>query len=157
MGKSVVIREAKKTDLLEIYKLVEELAIFEKARDEMWISVDYYEKEFEKGTFEAIVAEENSKIIGICIYYMTFSTWKGRMLYLEDFVVLEEYRKKGLGQLLYNRFIEIAKEKEATLVKWQVLDWNEPAVKFYEKNNAIIEKGWWNCKVLFSEKPKPIE
>lgn len=151
MESRVEIRLAEKGDLFEIFKLVEKLAVFEKAGDEVWINLDYYEKEFERGTFEAIVAEKDLKVIGVCIYYMTFSTWKGRMLYLEDFVVLEEHRKRGLGQQLYNRFIEIAKEKEANLVKWQVIDWNDPAVKFYEKNNAIIEKEWWNCKVLFTD------
>ncbi len=80
---------------------------------------------------------------------MTFSTWKGKMLYLEDFVVKEAFRKKGVGQVLWNKYIDIAKEKDCALVKWQVLDWNEPAVKFYEKNGATIEKEWWNGKIIF--------
>ena len=82
---------------------------------------------------------------------MTFSTWKGRCTYLEDFVVKREYRKSGLGQLLYDRFLEESKAVNSTMARWQVLDWNEPAIKFYQKNKAVIDKEWWNCKVYFEE------
>ena len=71
------------------------------------------------------------------------------MLYLEDFVVRETYRQNGVGQLLYNELVSIAKAEGLKLMKWQVLDWNEPAIKFYEKNEAVIEKEWWNCKLVF--------
>ncbi len=149
MTAGINIRLARAADLPFIYQLVRELAIYEKAEDQLLIDTAYYQKEFEKGTFEAIVAESDHEILGICIYYMTFSTWKGRMLYLEDFVVRSEHRKRGIGQLLYDAFLERAKEKNCTMVKWQVLDWNEPAIKFYEKNGATIEKEWWNAKVIF--------
>jgi GNAT superfamily N-acetyltransferase len=82
------------------------------------------------------------------IYYETFSTWKGRMLYLEDFYVKETARRFGVGQKLFNAFHETAREKDCKITKWQVLDWNIPAVKFYKKNNAIIEKEWWNVKIF---------
>ena len=106
--------------------------------------------EWERKTFNAIIAEENNDIIGVCIFYMCFSTWRGRMMYLEDFVVKENKRGSGIGQLLFNAFIIHAKKEEASMVKWQVLDWNEPAIKFYEKNKAIIEKEWWNGKIIFN-------
>ena len=80
-----------------------------------------------------------------------FSTWRGRMLYLEDFVVTESYRKYGVGQKLYDTFLEVARQKDCFLTKWQVLDWNTPAVNFYEKNKATIEKEWWNAKVFLKE------
>jgi len=83
------------------------------------------------------------------LYYMTFSTWKGKMLYLEDFVIKKGFRRLGIGQLLFDAFLETAREKGCKLTKWQVLDWNETALKFYEKNNAIIEKDWWNGKIIF--------
>jgi GNAT superfamily N-acetyltransferase len=73
------------------------------------------------------------------------------MLYLEDFVVTESYRQYGVGQMLFDRFIEVAREKDCFLVKWQVLDWNEPAIRFYEKNNAIIESDWYNGKIFLKE------
>ena len=83
------------------------------------------------------------------LYYMTYSTWKGKMLYLEDFVVKADQRNKGIGQLLFDAFIEVAKAKKCRMVKWQVLDWNEPAIRFYEKNNATIETEWWTAKIIF--------
>ena len=82
---------------------------------------------------------------------MTYSTWKGRMFYLEDFVVLEAYRRLGLGQMLFDAFLQEAKDQQCRLVKWQVLDWNEPALRFYRKNNAVIEKEWWNGKIFLTE------
>ena len=96
----------------------------------------------------------DGKIVGIIIYYMTYSTWKGKMLYLEDFVVNQQYRKLGIGQHLFDAFLKEAKDKGARLVKWQVLDWNEPALAFYKKNKAIIEKNWWNGCLLYTS-PSP--
>lgn len=143
------IRQADYQDMEAVFALVKELAIYEKARHEVTVDADYYKECFENGVFEATVAEKNGSIIGICIYYMTYSTWKGRMLYLEDFVVKEQYRQLGVGQMLFDHFITVAKEKKCLLVKWQVLDWNTPAIKFYEKNGATIEKEWWNGKIIF--------
>lgn len=132
-----------------IYSLVEELAIYEKARHEMWLTLDEYKELFSEQAFEAIVAVANDEVIGTCIFYNTFSTWKGRMLYLEDFVVKASARRYGVGQLLFDKFTAIAQQRGCALTKWQVLDWNEPALRFYEKNNAIVEKEWWNCKIVF--------
>jgi GNAT superfamily N-acetyltransferase len=150
MKERISIRKAKEKDIPSLYSLVRELAIYEKAEKELLIDENYYLQEFSRNTFEAIVAVYYEiEIVGTCIFYMTYSTWKGRMLYLEDFVVKESYRKHGIGQLLYDTFLNVAKEKDCTMVKWQVLDWNEPAVKFYEKNGATIEKNWWSAKVIF--------
>jgi len=146
---SITINKATESHIPGIFALVEELAIYEKARDEMTMTIDKYHTSFSQGEFEAIVAINEDEVIGTCIYYDTFSTWKGKMLYLEDFVVKEAFRKYGIGQQLYDRLLEIAKEKKCSLAKWQVLDWNEPAINFYKKNNATIEKEWWNCKVVF--------
>lgn len=147
---NIKICPAERIHVKGIYHLVEELAVYEKARHEMTMTLDQYDTAFEEGQFESIVALLDDKVIGTCIYYDTFSTWKGKMLYLEDFVVNEKFRKAGVGQLLYNELLKIGRRKEAALVKWQVLDWNDPAIKFYEKNNATIEKEWWNCKVIYS-------
>jgi GNAT superfamily N-acetyltransferase len=142
------IRQAIKSDIADIFSLVKELAVYEKAPEAVITSVEIYEKDFEAGIFEAIVAEKEGEIVGMALYYMAYSTWRGRMLYLEDFVVRDAFRRYGAGQLLFDTFLGIAKQKGATLVKWQVLDWNEPAIKFYEKNNAIIETEWWNGKIF---------
>jgi len=146
---NIQIRKAEKKDLKDIYRLVRELAVYEKAEDQLIIDIPYYEREFEEGTFSAIVAEAQEQVIGICIYYLTYSTWKGRMMYLEDFVVDQRYRHQGVGQMLFDSFIQESKDQNCSMVKWQVYDWNEPAIKFYEKNNAYIEKGWWNGKIIF--------
>jgi len=149
--KEIKVRKASKNDLKAIYNLVKELAIYEKEPEAVTATLEDYQIDFMEGIFEANVALEGEKIIGTTIYYMSYSTWKGRMLYLEDFVVKESYRQKGVGQLLFDAFLAIAKEKKAVMVKWQVLDWNEPAINFYKRNNAIIEKNWWSVK-LFLEK-----
>jgi GNAT superfamily N-acetyltransferase len=94
------------------------------------------------------VAIHEDEVVGLILYHMAYSTWKGKMLYLEDFIVTEDFRRFGLGQLLFDAFLAEGARLGCRLVKWQVLDWNEPALKFYEKNTAIIEKGWWNGKIF---------
>lgn len=147
----MLIRQATLHDIPAIFQLVQELAEYEKAPEAVITSVKSYEEDFKNQIFEAIVAEIEGKIVGMALYYMTFSTWKGKMLYLEDFVVKEAYRRDGVGQQLFDAFVQKAKEKECNIIKWQVLDWNEPAIRFYEKNNAIIEKEWWNGKIFLYE------
>jgi GNAT superfamily N-acetyltransferase len=145
---TVTIRQAERRDIPSIFALVQELALYENAPEAVITSVKTYEEDFDESHFEALVAEIEGEIIGMALYYMCFSTWKGKMLYLEDFVVKETHRRYGAGQLLFDAFLAKAKEKKCSLVKWQVLDWNEPAIRFYEKNNAIIEQEWWNGKIF---------
>jgi|JI7StandDraft_1071085.scaffolds.fasta_scaffold218023_2 GNAT superfamily N-acetyltransferase len=142
------IRKALRADIPAIFSLVKELALYENAPEAVITSVQTYEQDFDNGIYEAVVAEHEGEVIGMALYYMAFSTWKGKMLYLEDFVVRETHRRYGAGQLLFDAFLEVAKEKECSMVKWQVLDWNEPALRFYEKNKSIIEKEWWNGKIF---------
>jgi len=146
----ISIRKAKKRDLQAIYNLVVELAIYEKEPNAVTATIENYHRDFEGGFFEAIVAEHDGVVIGMMLYYMTYSTWKGKMLYLEDFVVKQEFRQSGIGQELFEALLAEAKKQKAVLVKWQVLDWNTAAVKFYEKNNAAIERNWWTCKKFIS-------
>ncbi len=146
---SLTITKAGKEHIPGVYALVEELAVYEKARHEMTMTLNGYHQAFDEGQFKCIIALKDNKVIGTCIYYDTFSTWKGKMLYLEDFVVLKAHRKSGVGQQLFDQLIAIGKKEKYSLVKWQVLDWNVSAIKFYEKNKSIIEKEWWNCKIVF--------
>ncbi|MEL6389891.1 MAG: GNAT family N-acetyltransferase [Bacteroidota bacterium] len=146
---NITIRPVVSADLSDVYDLVRELAIYEKALDQLKMTATDYVQYHKEGVFEAIVAEANSKIVGTCIYYLTFSTWKGKMLYLEDFVVTPELRGKRIGEQLFKGFIDIAKSTGCTMVKWQVLDWNEPAIRFYKRHGATIEKEWWNGKIIF--------
>lgn len=144
------IRPAEKKDLPAIHSLVAELAAFEKALPEFIATLADYERAFEEQTFRCQVAEDSQtqEVVGMVLYYLTYSTWKGRMLYLEDFVVKENYRSQGVGQQLFQAFLEAARTLDCRLTKWQVLDWNTPAIKFYEQQGAIIEKGWWNGKLF---------
>lgn len=145
----ITIRPATKTDIPAIHGLVRDLAIYEKAEPEFIASLDDYYEDFGNGIFEALVAETDGQVVGMSLYYLTYSTWKGKMLYLEDFVVKTDYRQQGIGQLLFDAFIAQAKAKKCRMVKWQVLDWNKPAIQFYEKNKAAIETEWWTAKIVF--------
>lgn len=149
--KDIEVRKATKNDLEAIYGLVKELAIYEKEPEAVTATLEDYQNDFAEGVFEANVALYGEKIVGTTIYYMSYSTWKGKMLYLEDFVVKEAFRQKGVGQLLFDAYLAVAKEKKAVMIKWQVLDWNEPALNFYERNNAIIEKNWWSGKIFLEK------
>lgn len=145
----VIIRRAVRSDLPAVHGLVYELAVYEKAEEEFVATLEAYQRDFDAGIFRVQVAEVESKVIGMVLYYMAYSTWKGRMMFLEDFVVNESYRRHGIGQRLFKAFLEDARRHDCQMVKWQVLDWNEPAIRFYEKNKAVIEQGWWNGKIFF--------
>lgn len=140
----IIVRKAKKNDLAAIHALVTELAVYEKEPDAVTATLKDYETDFEAGIYDALVAENEEGIVGMALYYMAYSTWKGRMLFLEDFVVTERYRRKGVGKLIFEAVIEEAKKRKANRMKWQVLDWNEPAINFYKKYEARIEGGWLN-------------
>lgn len=149
---NVKIRPATEADIPDIHALMFELAVYEKDPESVFTSPEEYLEDFRKGLFESMVAEIDGKIVGMTLYFMAYSSWKGKMLYLDDFVVNAAYRRFGIGQLLYDAFMAEAKLRGCRLVKWQVLDWNEPAIQFYQKNHAIIETGWWNVKrFLFEE------
>ena len=149
-GKNFTIRRGNRADLPAVHALVRELAVYERAEGEFTASLEDYKRDFEAGIFETLVADIGQTTAGMALYYMTYSTWKGRMLYLEDFVVKEAHRGKGIGRALFEAFLEQARQKGCRLAKWQVLDWNEPALNFYQKYEAIIEKEWWNGKIFFS-------
>jgi GNAT superfamily N-acetyltransferase len=145
------IRPAVKSDMEAMHALVYELAVYEKAPEEVYTSPEEYATDFEAGRFEGLIAEVDGEVVGCMLFFMMYSSWKGKMLYLDDFVVKEAWRRHGIGQLLYDRLLQLGRDRGCRLVKWQVLDWNEPAVNFYEKNKATIEKDWWNVKVVFQD------
>ena len=148
------IRPATIADMPAVHALVRELAVYENAPEQHTATISDYEKDFSDGIFDVQLAVDSSNtegsetIVGMIFYYFAYSTWRGRMMYLEDFVVTESYRQYGVGQLLFDQFLAISAEKGCVMTKWQVLDWNTPAVKFYEKNKATIEKEWWNGKIF---------
>ena len=141
------IRAAEASDLPEILTLVRELAEYENGLDKVTADLETYRDAFDAGYFEAIVAVINGEIVGTAIYYRTFSTWKGRMMYLEDFIVKEQYRRHGVGKLLFDTYILRAKEVKSALCKWQVLRWNELAINFYKKYDTVFDDEWVDVKM----------
>ncbi len=144
---NVHLRVAVKEDCLRLMELVNELALFERAPQEVTVTLDeFIDAGFgNKPLWKAFVAQIDGLIIGFAIYYVRYSTWKGRRLYLEDLIVTEALRGKGVGKLLFNCMITEARELGFSGMVWQVLDWNEPAIKFYSKYEANIEAGWLNA------------
>ena len=130
-------------------ELIHELALFEKAPEQVTVDYDHF---IESGfgpqpVWWAFVAEVDGRVEGFALYYIRYSTWKGQRLYLEDLIVTEAMRGKGLGKQLFDRLLEEMKEKKFSGMVWQVLDWNEPAIEFYKKYDANFDKGWLNVSV----------
>ncbi len=144
-----LIRRAVKEDCSRILELVKELAVYEKAPDEVTVTLEHFQ---ESGfgpnpVWWAFVAELDGQIEGFALYYIRFSTWKGQRLYLEDFLVTDKLRGGGIGKQLFDRLITEAKEKGFNGIVWQVLEWNEPAINFYKKYAASFDAEWVNCAV----------
>lgn len=147
----IKIRQGTKEDLPAALELVKELALYEKAPDEVTNTLEMMERDGfgEHPVYGFIVAEEDGVIYGMSMYYWRYSTWKGKRIYLEDLIVTEAKRGSGIGKQLFDETINIGKRAGATGMMWQVLDWNEPAINFYQKYDAHIEDGWLNCHLQF--------
>lgn len=145
----ITIRRAVKEDCARILELVKELAIYERAPEEVTVTLEHFtESGFGPNpVWWAFVAELNGRVEGFALYYIRFSTWKGQRLYLEDFLVTEALRGQGMGRQLFDRLLIEAKERGLNGIVWQVLDWNEPAINFYKKYDASFDSGWVNCAV----------
>lgn len=140
------IRRAISEDCSRLLELVKELAVYERAPEEVTVSLEHFiESGFGKQpVWWAFVAEENGTILGFALYYIRYSTWKGQVMYLEDILVTEQARGKGIGKMLFDQLIEEAKEKNFKRITWQVLEWNEPAMNFYRKYNTRFDPEWVN-------------
>ena len=143
----IKVRKGRKEDLTQVIELVKELAIFEKSLEEVENTIELMEKEgfSDRPAFEFFVAENDSKIIGMALYFFSYSTWKGRSMYLDDLIVAEKFRGKGVGKMLFARLIEVAKAEDCGKLHWQVLDWNTPAIDYYKSLNARLDESWINC------------
>ncbi|MCW3074460.1 MAG: family acetyltransferase [Flaviaesturariibacter sp.] len=145
----ISIRRAVKEDCERIVELVKELALYERAPKEVTVTLNHFE---ESGfganpVWWAFVAEVDGVIQGFALWYVRFSTWKGQRMFLEDFYVSEDMRGQGLGKLLFEQLITEAKAQSFNGIQWQVLEWNEPAINFYKKYNAVFDGEWFNCAI----------
>ncbi|MFT3936382.1 MAG: GNAT family N-acetyltransferase [Chitinophagaceae bacterium] len=147
---SILVRKVTKEDCPRLLELINELAVYEKAPQEVTVTLDHFiESGFATNpVWWAFAAEVDGKVEGFALYYVRYSTWKGQRMYLEDIIVTEKMRGKGLGKLLFEALIAEAKEKKFNGITWQVLDWNEPAINFYKKYyNASMDPEWINCAI----------
>jgi ribosomal protein S18 acetylase RimI-like enzyme len=149
------IRKGTEADVPAMFKLVKELALFEKApeavvNDEAQMILDGFGPD---PIYKVFVAEDDNtkEVIGMCLYYMAYSTWKGKLLYLDDLIVTESYRRSGAGRLLLNEFIKEADRLGVKQVRWHVLDWNQPAIDFYTKYGVDFDAEWIKCALTREE------
>ncbi|HRO41408.1 MAG TPA: GNAT family N-acetyltransferase [Flavipsychrobacter sp.] len=169
---TVTIRSARKEDCPRLLELIQELADYERASGEVTVSLPHFEESGfgENRVWWAHVASvpqtsseeslpltpseggEAETIVGFALYYVRYSTWKGQRMYLEDIIVTKKWRCKGIGSKLMDALIEEAKQKHFSGIMWQVLEWNEPAIKFYERYQPKFDGEWVNVSIEISVK-----
>ncbi|MDB5278501.1 MAG: family N-acetyltransferase [Ferruginibacter sp.] len=154
---SIVIRKAVKEDCARMMELIYELAVYERAPEEVTVTLDHFVNAGfgPNPVWTAFVAEQTDEsgvaiVQALALYYTRYSTWKGETMYLEDLLVTEKLRGMGVGKLLFDQLFEEAKARKYAGISWQVLDWNEPAINFYKKlDNVVFDNGWVNCAIKF--------
>ncbi len=139
-----IIREALITDMSAVHQLITELAVFENEPEAVKVTVQDLEKDGfqEHPLFHCFVAERDNRVVGIALVYPRYSTWSGPVIHLEDLIVTESMRGKGIGAALLKRVVAYGLEQDVRRIAWEVLDWNEPAIRFYESCGARILEDW---------------
>ena len=150
---TVTIRRAQEADCPRLLELIQELATYERAPEAVTVTLDHFtESGFGAApVWWAFVAEEDGIILGFALYYIRYSTWKGQRMYLEDILVTSAARGRGIGSLLMDALQKEAAEKQLGGISWQVLDWNEPAIRFYEKYNTTFDPEWINVTLNMND------
>jgi len=145
----MTIRKGVKADLPAVLELIKELADYENALNQVSITLEELENDGfgEHPWYWFLIAEKDNDIIGLSFYWIRYSTWKGKFLFLEDFVIKKEYRNQGIGSKLFEETIKVCQKLNLNGMIWQVLDWNMPAINFYKKYNADISKNWLSGKL----------
>ncbi len=146
----IYVRKALESDIDDMYRLIAELAEYERSRQELILTPSDLLHHYKSGYFKAWVARFEDQTVGMALCYDRYSTWKGRCLYLEDIVVQEKYRRIGAGSALMHALISFARREGYYSINWQVLTWNEPALHFYKKWNAEIDRQWWNGRIIIN-------
>lgn len=145
------LRKAQPGDEGAILELIKGLAVYENEPDAVENTAQkLHDDLFVNDLCEAFVAEQEAQIVGFSLFYTSYSTWKGPCIYLEDLYVLPEARKSGAGSLLFDAVVNVAKERKMARMDWQILEWNELAINFYKKKNAIIDPEWHNGRLFFN-------
>jgi len=139
---SLKIRKANQEDLSSVLQLIKELAIFENEPNAVEVTLKELTNDFINESFSCLVAEQQNKIVGIALYYHRYSTWKGKTIHLEDLMVTQSQRGKGVGKALLNEVVSIARKTNLRRVEWNVLDWNTPAIDFYKSVGATVFNDW---------------
>ncbi len=145
----MIVRKGREEDATVVLELIRELAVYEKEPEAVIVTEDQLREDGfgADPLYGLFVAEVDSKVVGISLYYYRYSTWKGKCLYLEDLIVTEAHRGKGLGKALFEATLNQAKEDNCTKMNWQVLDWNTPAIGFYTSYNAELDGAWLNGSI----------
>jgi len=148
---NVLIRQGNSADIPSVLELIKELARYEKAPQEVEVTVAEMLDSMNENRFHFFVAVKQNNVIGLALFYYKYSTWKGKCIFLEDIIVTEKNRKEGIGKLLFQEVVKVAKKDKVKRLEWQVLNWNEPAITFYKKLKTNFDEEWINCKLTFDE------
>jgi len=146
---NITLRKARKEDMPHVLALIKELAAYERAPNEVEVTIEELERDGFSAhpVFWAILAEYDEQVVGMALYYIKYSTWKGKCVFLEDIIVTEKHRGKGVGGMLFAAVVEAIKPLKVRRLEWQVLEWNETAINFYKKYNSHFDPEWLNCKL----------
>lgn len=150
---TVLIRWANADDCDAMHDLVKELAAFERAPHEVATNASVFREDgfASDPAFQTFVAEANDEVVGMCLFHAAYSTWKGKYIYLDDLIVREAMRGNRIGKMLFDRLIEHCKEENVNQLRWHVLDWNEPAIRFYSKYSASLDPTWVTGKLSIEQ------
>ncbi len=149
----ITVRRGVESDIHAALNLIKELAHFELAPNEVEVSeTQMLRWGFGKEKlFDFFVAVKNGNIVGMALYYYKYSTWKGKCIFLEDIIVTESERRQGIGKMLFDEVLKVAKQEKVKRLEWQVLNWNVNAIEFYKKYNANLDNEWSNGRLVFEQ------